>query len=142
MEALQTCEELERRLDELTGPRKPSLQWRAGWLRTRAYLAAGRTLAAMDAFRSVYAAFHPDDEEMIGQMLARVPDLIAAGAPERTLVEILSSDRDKSAGLLPLVIALRQRTGEPVRAPIEAIEVAADIREGIETRVGSSAAPG
>jgi hypothetical protein len=67
-------------------------------------------------------------------MQAGVPAMIAAGAPERDLLEILSSDKKISGALAPLVIALRQRTGETVRAPAEVLEVAADIRQQIEAK--------
>ena len=92
----------------------------------------------MDAFRSAYVAFEPGDEAMMREMLAEVPDWVAAGAPERDLVEILSSDREKAGALQPLVVALRQRTGEAVRAPGEVLEVAADIRERIEAKVDAA----
>ena len=92
----------------------------------------------MDAFRSAYAAFDPADETMMREMLAGVPDWVATGASERDLVEVLSSDREKAGALQPLVVALRQRTGEAVRAPGEVLEVAADIRERIEAKVGAT----
>ena len=144
LQALQTCAELDRHVGALAGHQKRALEWQSGWLRTHAHLARGERPAAMEAFRSVYATFLPRDERMMRQMLAGVPGLIAAGAAERDLVDILSSDQAKSDGLLPLVVALRERVGEAVRAPIEVIEVAADIRERIATRVGAtnSAAPG
>ena len=138
MQALQTCAELDRQIGALTGRQRRALEWQAGWLRTQAHIARGERPAAMDAFRSVYATFLPGDERMMRQMLERVPDLIAAGAAERDLVDILSSDREKSDGLLPLVVALRERVGEEVRAPVEVIEVASDIRERIMTKLASS----
>ena len=66
----------------------------------------------------------------------RVIDLIASGVSKRDFVEILSEDGEKEGALMPLIIALRQRMGEDVRAPEEVLEVAADIRERIEERVG------
>ncbi len=68
-------------------------------------------------------------------MLRLVPNLVAAGAEERELVAILLSDPAKSAALAPLVVALRERQGETVRAPAEVREVAGDVRERIEERV-------
>lgn len=94
----------------------------------------GDRSAATAAFRSAYATFVPDKEEDLRMMIETVPDLIAVGVSERDLVEILSSDREKSAKLAPLVVALRQRTGEEVRAPIEVLEVAADIIQRIEAK--------
>ena len=135
--ALRTCDEIERDLDAMTDNERIMFQWRARRIRTKAMLALGQPAAAMDAFRSAYAAFDPADETMMREMLATVPDWVAAGASERDLVEVLSSDREKAGMLQPLVVALRQRTGEAVRAPGEVLEVAADIRKQIETKVGT-----
>ena len=139
-EALHTCEELERRLGVLTGDEKSEFTWRAMCVRTRALLVQEKDRAAMDVFRSAYTMFVPGNKTMMREMLRLVPDLIAAGASEHDLVEILSSDRAKSDTLLPLVVALRQRVGEAVRAPAEVLEVAADIHERIEAKTakGSS----
>ena len=137
-EALRTCDEIERDLDAMTGDEKITFQWRARRIRTKALLALGQPAAAMDAFRSAYSAFSPADEAMLREMLVGVPDWVAAGASERDLVEVLSSDREKAGALQPLVVALRQRTGEAVRAPAEVLEVAADIRERIEAKVDAA----
>ena len=137
-EALLTCDEIERDLDAMTGGEKITFQWRAKRIRTKALLALRQPAAAMDAFRSAYAAFNPTDESMMREMLAGVPDWVAAGASECDLIEVLSSDREKAGVLQPLVVALLQRTGEAVRAPGEVREVAADIRERIEARVDTA----
>lgn len=89
---------------------------------------------AMNDLRSVYAMFDSDKEVMMRETLRLVPDLIVAGASEHDLIEILSSDKAKSDALLPLVVALRQRIGEKVRAPAEVLEVAADIHKRIEEK--------
>ena len=95
--------------------------------------------ATMEAFRSAYAAFLPNDDITMHEVLRLVPELIATGASAYDLVEILSSDKAKSEALAPLIVALRQHTGEAVRAPVEVLEVAADIRERIETRAAKGA---
>ena len=137
-EALHTCEELEQRLGILPGDERLVFEWRAMWVRTKALLVQEKDRAAMDTFRSAYAVFVPANETMMREMLRLVPDLIAAGASEHDLVEILSSDRAKSDTLLPLVVALRQRNGEEVRAPAEVLEVAADISERIKARTAKA----
>ena len=135
-EALHTCEEFERRSGVLAGVEKGALERRSGWVRTRALFLLEQHAAAMDLFRSVYAAFVPSEQIMVGEMLAQVPDLIAAGASERDLVAVLSSDSEKANKLVPLVVALRQRAGEVVRAPAEVLEIATDIHRLIETKLG------
>ena len=89
--------------------------------------------ATMDAFRSAYAAFLPNNDTM-HEILRLVPELIATGVSAYDLIEILSSDKAKSDALVPLIVVLRQHIGEAVRAPVEVLEVAADIRERIEAR--------
>ena len=139
-EALHTCEELERRLGALTDNAEIEFTWRARCVRALALLVLERHQAAMDAFRSAYAVFVPGDETMMYEMQGTVPELIAAGASERALVEILSSDKANSGALAPLIIALRQRTGEVVRAPAELLEVAADVRADIRELIEARAA--
>ena len=95
--------------------------------------------ATMEAFRSAYAAFLPNNEITMHEILRLVPELIATGVSAYDLIEILSSDKAKSEALAPLIVALRQHIGEEVRAPAEVLEVAADIRERIEARAAKGA---
>ena len=136
-EALRTCDEIERRLESLADDEKAEPQWLAEWVRTKALLRLQRHPDAMDMFRRVYEAFVPGDETMMHRMQTGVIGLVTAGAPESALLEVLSSDPEKAAGLAPLLVALRQRAGEAVRAPPEVLEVAADIRKRIEEAGGS-----
>lgn len=140
-EALHICDELERRLGVyLTGDTEVKFRWQVLCLRTEALQLQGETQAALEVFRNAYATFKPDDETMIQEIIRIVPNLIAAGASEYNLAEILSGDRAKSVALEPLVIALRQNVGEAVRAPAEMLEVAEDIRNQIsEKRLQKSA---
>ena len=135
-EALHTCEELERRIGTLTGNEAIKFACSAMYVRATALLLQGSHQAAMDEFRSAYAVFDPGNptivQGMIRMMQQLVPGLIAAGVSAHDLVEILSSDKAKSDTLLPLVVALRQRAGEVVRAPAEVLEVATDIRARIK----------
>ena len=137
-EALQTCKELERRLGVLTGNEAIELAWSTTEVRIKALLLQGRHQAAMDEFRSAYAEFDPSTETMIQMMidvmLRLVPDLLAVGCSEHDLLEILSRDKTKSGMLLPLVVALRQRSGEVVREAAEILEIASDIRKKIEQK--------
>ena len=66
--------------------------------------------------------------------------LVPAGVPEGEIIAILGSEPQKEAAVAPLVIALRQREGETVRAPAEMLEVAADVRELID-EAGMPAVP-
>ena len=133
-DALRTCDELKRRLSVLDGESKSTLTWRAMRVRMQALLVHENVLAAVDVFQSFYEAFVPGNETMMRQVLELVPDLITAGAAGQDLVEILSSDDAKAATLTPLLVALRQYAGEPVREPAEVLEVASDIRKRIQER--------
>ena len=134
-DALQTCDEFDRRFGEAIDNESSALaflRWQAKWMRTHALLELNERPAALSVFQSVCAMFVVGNETMLREMLARVPILIAAGAPERDLVEILSAESKTADALAPLVVALRRLAGEPVRAPAEVLEVAADICKDIE----------
>ena len=131
-EALHTCEELEERIDALVENGIPWGEWQVRGIRTLVLMVQQKKLAAMAAFRSAYAVFPLNDTVVLNEMLWLVPHLIAAGASEHDLVEILTSDGAKSGALEPLIVALRQRGGETVRAPTEVLEIAADVRTRIE----------
>ena len=127
-EALRICDQIEQRL-AVVGDKGLHLGWSTGWLRTMALLARKEHRAAMEAFRRVYDIFPPDDREMMSDLLQRVPELIASGASARDVADVLASDGSKSDWLFPLLVALRQRAGETVRAPVEVMEIAEDIHQ-------------
>ena len=129
-EALRTCEALES-YGSLTDRSDVAFGWWTAWLRTKALLRLGRQADAIDTFRSIYAQFSPMSVTM-GKLLKLALDLIASGAPKRDLLEIVASDQEKAAKLVPLVVALRMRTGEAVRAPAEVMEVAEDILKQVD----------
>ena len=131
-EAWKTSEELEQRYSALVDDNGVTFTWRARWIKMKVLIAQGRHPESMETFRSVYATFVPGNRAMMRQMLDHMMDLIAVGAPEGELIDILSSDGKKSDALEPFIVALRQRIGETVRAPIEVLEVAQDIRQRIE----------
>ena len=132
-EALRTSDELERRCGAFTDGAPVAFElWQAKWMRAHALLVQEEHQAALSVFRSVCARFVVDDARMLRETRLRVPTLIAAGAAARDVVEILSADRKTADALAPLVVALRQLAGEPVRASTEVLEVAADVRKRIE----------
>ena len=138
-ETLRLCAELDRRLATLTGGGRTMFTWRAKWLRAAALLMQGKRPAAMEAFRSAYAEFEPDNAMMMREIaVMTIPRLIAVGASEHDLVETLSNDETKADALMPLIIALRQRLGVEVRAPTEMLEVAGDIQKLIEMTTAKS----
>ena len=132
-EALHSCEEIEQRCSVLADIEKGTLERQSRWVRTRALLLLEQDTAAMDLFRSIYSKFVPSEETMVDEVMKQVPKLIAAGASVHDLIAVLTIDSEKADKLLPLVVALRQRAGEVVRAPAEVMEIATDIHNRIES---------
>ena len=131
-EALRTSDELERWIGEPVAGVRSAYAWKAQCIKMFALIAQGDGTAATESLCSVYAALVPEDETMISHVVEGVSGLAAAGVPDRELVAVLSLEPHKAAALAPLIIALRQRDGETVRAPAEVLEVAADVRKRID----------
>ncbi|MDE0222943.1 MAG: hypothetical protein OXJ90_27005 [Spirochaetaceae bacterium] len=129
-DALHACKAIEG-YGSLTDSNDIAFAWWAAWLRTRALVRCGRHADAIEAFHSMYAEFRPTGGT-ITKLLELTVELIAFGVPEREIVEIVASDRDKAGALAPLVVALRIRAGEEVRAPLEVMEVAEDILKQLD----------
>ena len=91
-----------------------------------------RDASATSAFRAAFACFPAGNEVMTRLMIRLVLNLVAVGAREKELAEVLKEDRRKSQSIAPLVAALSARVGEPVRGPAEVLEVAADIRKALD----------
>ncbi len=122
----------------LTGIDDVGIDWQAMRLRTNALLHLGDRDAVLEAFRAAYDAFRIGKKTMLREMLDLVLGMIAFGVSDRELAEVLSSDRERADALAPLVVALRKRAGEPVRAPVEVIEVADDIIREIEAKMSAA----
>lgn len=134
-EALHICEKLDRRLKTFSASDADvGYKWDLACLRTKALFTQGEYKLAMDAFHAAYVAFRPDNEIMMREILPFVVDLIVCGASEHDLIEVLLGDSEKSEALDPLVVALRQHSGEKVRAPDEVLDVAGDICKDIEEK--------
>ena len=102
--------------------------------KARALIMQGDYRAAMTSFRVVYSGFVLADEIMMRLIPSVVIGLATTESQQREVLDILLTDRDRSAKLRPLVVALRKELGEQVRAPAEVMEVAEDIIKEIERR--------
>ena len=136
-EALGTSDEIDRRFGRLTDhePDRDRIavwRWRAKWIKANALLVQGEHPAALSVFRLICAMFVAGNETMLSDMLAGVPVLLTVGASERELAKILLAEKETADALAPLAVALRLLAGESVRAPVEMLEVAADVRKNIE----------
>ena len=140
-EALQTIDDLQRRSGAFSDDAQVAFEWwRAEWVRVHALFVQGERRAALKALRSVCAAL-VDDARTLREMLQRVPILIGAGAAARDLADILAADGKTADAVAPLIVALRQVSGQSVRAPAEVLEVAAHVRERIEAAMARRQSP-
>ena len=130
--ALRTCDELESGFGDLVYKQGLTFKWNARWFRIIALTSGGDRDYIMALFRSLYAAFIPGNDVMISRLIGCVSILVSRGGLDSQIVDALLSDPEKSVALAPLIVALRQRAGEDVRAPIEVLEVAADVRRQID----------
>ncbi|MCY4208015.1 MAG: hypothetical protein OXD29_08715 [Roseovarius sp.] len=133
-QSLRACDDLDKRIGVFSDQVRLMPSWRTNWLRVKALIVKQEYADAMIVLDSLYAEFDPDAVPMMRELIERVLDLVANGISESDLVELFSRDKDKSDALLPLVVALRQRAGDTVPAPVEVLEVATDIHRMIEAR--------
>ena len=130
-QALKTCEKVRKTYGSLTDETEVPIAWRVRWLMIAAWLAQSKPAIAIDEFRSAYVEFDPKLGRMLHYMMDGVSALIKKRTVVRDVVEILLSDRKKSAALQPLVVAVRRLAGETVRLPREVSEVAKDVSDRI-----------
>ncbi|MYH15426.1 MAG: hypothetical protein F4149_09650 [Gammaproteobacteria bacterium] len=109
------------------------------WLRTEALVLLRKHLDAMRTLEAAYEALDPSDSRLIPIASSCISNFVAAGADQGSILRILTSDKEKAASLLPLIVALRRRLGEDVRVPTEVEEVAQDIMRYIDERSGVGA---
>lgn len=100
----------------------------------------GNEAAAIDQISAMYDAVPPGRLDVLQVMLGHLMSIITVAAvradedAQQGIVKVLSSEDAKAAMLQPLIVALRIRLGEPVRAPAEVLDIASDIVEELERR--------
>ena len=134
-EAIESCGQVEYRARSNRESESIAIRRWSLWINATAMLLLNRISVAKKLFRSFIDLFGASEESIVSEILERVPEAIAAGASDSDLVAVLTSDKRLESKLSPLVVALRQRSGEEVRAPAEVVEVAKDIRGEIEEHV-------
>ena len=132
-EALETYRELQDRFGDVVDPSGVLYEWNAISARTRIRYERGDIDAARQSLRSLYRATDMESDQNVIDMYCKVVTVAVAevDSPDQ-LADVLSIDGAKSGTFWPLEIALRRLAGQDVRAPIEVMEVADDIREEIE----------
>ena len=132
-DALSTCEEVERRLRD-RGKTQNNEELGIAWTKVMALLLHSQEQNALALFNSIYHDFDPVNEDELSMIQSGVPDMIVLGVSEREVLDVLQSDERKAQALAPLIVALKMRLGEKVRAPAEVIEVAEDVIRTVEEK--------
>ena len=137
-EAQRTCDLIQETLTKLEADKASDIRWQLQWIRIRALLKLNDHSTAFKTFHSVYATADLENELAIQWMIGGVVNIVASGASERDVLDVLLSDKQKSEYLNPLVVALNKRLGLSVRASAEVVDVAEDlIRAMDESNIGS-----
>ena len=104
-EALVSSQDSVERLNSIKNQFEPKIRqwidWYIGGTRALALTATGESDIARDSFRCAYDTFDPCNHLHLGEMLKLVPELIAAGASERELVDVLQSNSSSVQRLHP-----------------------------------------
>ena len=132
--ALRGCAELDGRLQGSTGRWASWIRGVALGARATASVVAGEIGVALDAYQLALEELLTGNEVSIRTVTRLTLNLIAAGALEGDVAEMLGRDGVKAATVAPLLAALRERGGERVRVPEEVRAVAADVRRQMEER--------
>ena len=109
------------------------------WLRAEALALIHQHTDALCALQTAYEALDPNDGRLIPIASSCISNFVAAGADEGSILRILTSDKERAASLVPLIVALRCRLGEHVRVPTEVEEVAKDIMRYIDEQSNGGA---
>ena len=145
-EALAICDDAENWLNSHPKVpldiRKITLDWHITCTRALALMSSGNPDAVLGALRRAYDAFDTEQNAALEEIMRLIVELIAAGANEQDLIAVLQRDESISQAVLPLIVALQRRTAVAVRAPVEVIEVAADIEQCIHDRLKNGLQPG
>ena len=139
-DALAVCDSVEAILHELSLQDKYPSRLLLASTRAVTLVGLGDEAAAIDQISAMYDAVPPGRLDVLQVMLGHLMSIITVAAvradedAQQGIVKVLSSEDAKAAMLQPLIVALRIRLGEPVRAPAEVLDIASDIVEELERR--------
>ena len=131
-DALESFDALDKQFGDMVDDNGLTWRWQAAWGRTLTYYEARMADHGREALRTLYAMVDLGQEAALSDLHRLVVGLAATGVSPDGLADELAADRGKSQALWPLVVALRTRAGQPVRAPEEVMDVAGDISRQIE----------
>lgn len=139
-DVLAVCDEAENMLRKLGFRDHFATKLQLASARAITLFGLGMDSKAMNEVSTLYGAFSPDSVEVSTYVLQQLMSIVAVAAvraskeTQRNIADLLSSDDARAAALQPLIVALRDRLGEPVRAPAEVLDFARDILEELEKR--------
>ena len=133
-EALSTCDLLVSRFGDEEGERGVPVKWRALGARSRALFLQGDERAAVRVFRRMCVEIDRDDPAMLKKLVWDTIELVAGGASPVMIAEALTGLAERSEVLVPLLGALRELAGSPMRLPEEAATVVGDVIREIDRR--------
>ena len=135
-EALAAMEDFVGTFSVMPDPTK--LPW-IEWTRAQALLLQGQRNRALEVLQAAYNQLVVN-EDTPDLLLHHIPKLIGCGLAERDILQVLTSDPQKSAKMTPIVATLKRRIGESVRVPAEVLEVAQDLAAHIDSEIKQSKA--
>ena len=131
-DALESQDELDNRFGDTVDDNGLAWRWHATTERVSTYYSAGMTDLGRETLRALYAMLDAGHEGALSDLQELAVRLAGEGVPSDILADELAADPGKSQALWPLVVALRKRAGQSVRAPVEVMEVADDVLRQIE----------
>ena len=133
-EALEACDTLIRDYGDIQGQHDIPVSWRALGSQVHALVLEGEESEAVRVFKAMCDDLDVADGEMLKKVVWDTIDLITVGADPSVFADALAESADDCHELVPLVAALRQLAGRPMRVPEEHQRVAEDIVGKIEAR--------
>ena len=133
-EALETCGVLVRDFGGIAGQDGIPVAWRALGSQVYALVLEGKESAAVGVFKKMCDDLDVADTRMVTKIVWNTIDLMAAGATPGVFADALEASAEDCEELVPLLAALKQLAGRPVRVPEEFEKVVGDIVRTIEKR--------
>ena len=132
--ALRKCDDIEGILSRRHVQRQNFVLRRLSWVRLKAYTVLENHAFEKIALHSALSKYDLNDDDDVQELLHFTVDAIAGGTPERCFLEVFADDQNRSERLAPILVALKRRVDQTVRAPVEIVAIADGIQKIIEDR--------
>lgn len=132
--ALRKCDDIESIPSSEQEQMRSFIVRRVSWVRFKAYELLENDESAATALRLAFSKYDLDSNDDVQELLYFVVDAIARGAPEQRFLDVFDEDQNRSTRLAPMLVALKRRADQTVRAPFEIAALADGIQKMIEDR--------